>query len=30
MVEFLKGVSNINLANNQIKESIFEVILRNK
>jgi hypothetical protein len=30
MTEFLQGVSNINLANNNINEGVFEVIMRNK
>lgn len=30
MTEFLQGVSNINLANNNLNENIFEVIARNK
>jgi hypothetical protein len=30
MTEFMQGVSNVNLANNNINEGVFEVILRNK
>lgn len=30
MCESLQGVSNINLANNNVTEGIFEVIIKNK
>ena len=30
MTEYLQGVSNINAANNELTEGIFEVILKNK
>lgn len=30
MTEFLQGVSNINLANNNLSEAIFDAIVRNK
>ena len=30
MSEFLQGVSNINAANNELTEGIFEVIVKNK
>jgi hypothetical protein len=30
MTEFMQGVSNVNLANNNINEGVFEAILRNK
>jgi hypothetical protein len=30
MTEYLQGVSNINAANNELNEGIFEVILKNK
>jgi hypothetical protein len=30
MIEFLHGVSNINMANNLISESIFDLIVRNR
>jgi hypothetical protein len=30
MTEFMQGVSNVNLANNNLSEGVFEVILRHK
>lgn len=30
MTEYLQGVSNINAANNELNEGIFEAILKNK
>lgn len=30
MTEFLQGVSNVNAANNEITEGIFDVIVKNK
>ena len=30
MIDNLKGVANINLANNQLTEAVFDIILKNK
>jgi hypothetical protein len=30
MLEFLKGVGNINLANNEINETIFDILIKNR